>query len=61
MRWLTPEILDSQSLSVVYRRDVLLSPPVQTVLRFLAEVTRAHMRVLHGGRAVVVAPARMGQ
>lgn len=45
---LTPEILDSQSFSIVYRRDVLLSKPVETVLRFLAEVVRAHMRAIRG-------------
>lgn len=45
---LTPEVLESQNLSIVYRRDVLLSKPVETVLRFLAEVTRTEMRALRG-------------
>lgn len=48
LRRLTTEILDSQSLSIVYRRDALLSKPVETVLRFLAEVVRAHMRAIRG-------------
>jgi len=45
---LTAEILGRQNLSIVYRREVLLSKPVQTVMRFITETLRAHARVMRG-------------
>jgi DNA-binding transcriptional LysR family regulator len=49
---LTAEILGRQNLSIVYRREVLLSKPVQTVMRFITEVMRAHARVMRGEGAI---------
>jgi DNA-binding transcriptional LysR family regulator len=47
----TGEILGRQNLSIVYRREVLLSQPVQAVIRFITEVLRTHMRVMRGEAA----------
>jgi DNA-binding transcriptional LysR family regulator len=47
----TSEVLGRQSLSIVYRREVLLSQPVQAVMRFIAGVLRTHTRVMSGGVA----------
>jgi DNA-binding transcriptional LysR family regulator len=48
LRRLTAEILGRQTLSIVYRREVLLSKAVQTVMRFITEVMRTHARVMRG-------------
>ena len=48
LRRLTAEILGRQSLSIVYRREALLSKPVQTVMRFITEIMRTHARVMRG-------------
>jgi DNA-binding transcriptional LysR family regulator len=48
LRRLTSEILGRHNLSIVYRREVLLSKPVQTVVRFIASVLRTHARVMRG-------------
>jgi len=45
---LTTEILGRRSLSIVYRREVLLAKSVQTVMRFVIEVMRVHARLLRG-------------
>jgi DNA-binding transcriptional LysR family regulator len=47
----TSEILGRQNLSIVYRREVLLSQPVQTVIRFITGVLRTHTQVMRGGAA----------
>jgi hypothetical protein len=48
LRRLTAEILGRQNLSIVYRREVLLSKPVQTVMRFITEIMRMHAPVMRG-------------
>jgi DNA-binding transcriptional LysR family regulator len=48
---LTGEILGRQNLSIVYRREVLLSKPVQAVMRFITEVMRVHAQDMRGGPA----------
>jgi DNA-binding transcriptional LysR family regulator len=45
---LTNEILGWQSLSIIYRREILLSKPVQIVMRFIAETTHTHARDMRG-------------
>jgi len=41
---LTTEVLDRRTLSVVYRREVLLAKPIQMVVSFVVEVLREHLR-----------------
>lgn len=48
LRRLTAEILGWQTLSIVYRREVLLSKPVQTVMRFITEILRTYAPVMRG-------------
>jgi DNA-binding transcriptional LysR family regulator len=47
----TTEVLGRQTLSIVYRREVLLSQPILTVIRFIAAVLRGHARVMSGAVA----------
>ncbi|WP_162917447.1 LysR family transcriptional regulator [Dongia deserti] len=45
---LTGEILGRQTLSIVYRREVMLSKPVQTVMRFVTDILRTYAPVMRG-------------
>jgi DNA-binding transcriptional LysR family regulator len=49
---LTGETLGWQTLLIVYRREVLLSKPVQAVMRFITEIMRTHAHDIRGGPAV---------
>ncbi len=44
----TSEILGRQTLSIVYRREVMLSQPIQEVIRFITGVLRNHTRIMSG-------------
>jgi DNA-binding transcriptional LysR family regulator len=46
----TPEVLGSHSISLVYRRDVMLSPAVRKVRQFVVDVIREHAGALSGLR-----------
>jgi DNA-binding transcriptional LysR family regulator len=51
LKRVTAEILGRQNLSIVYRREVLLSQPVQMIIRFITAVLRTHTRVMSGAAA----------
>ena len=48
LKRLTAEVLCRTPLSVVYRREALLSKPVQIVVRFVIDVLRAEAKTIHG-------------
>jgi DNA-binding transcriptional LysR family regulator len=45
---LTSEVLGTRRLSLVYRKEVLRSPPVVAVIEFVTEVMRAHADQMSG-------------
>ena len=45
---LTPEVLATRNVSLVYRREIRLAEPVRTVIAFVVEITREHADALSG-------------
>jgi DNA-binding transcriptional LysR family regulator len=45
---LTSDVIATRNVSLVYRREAKLSPEVRAVIRFVAEVMRAHAQQLGG-------------
>ena len=56
LRRLTQEVLGRRPISLVYRREMLLSEPVRNVIAFIAAVMREHAAMISG--AETAKPAR---
>jgi DNA-binding transcriptional LysR family regulator len=50
LKRLTPQVLVTQSLSLVYRREARLSGPVRAAIRFVKAVIRQHRDRISGIR-----------
>ena len=48
MRRLTPEVLTSHPIWMVYRREVRIAQPVREVINFVVEVIRANGEKIRG-------------
>jgi DNA-binding transcriptional LysR family regulator len=51
LRRLTDEVLGTRAISLVYRREMLLSEPVRNVIAFIVAVMRARAAMISGRRA----------
>lgn len=58
LRRLTPEVLASRTLSLIYRREAKLSTHVRAVIAFVVEVLRVHGDEISGERARGSAPPK---
>jgi hypothetical protein len=58
LRRLTPEVLASRTLSLIYRREAKLSTHVRAVITFVVEVLRARADEISGECARGSAPPK---
>ena len=48
MKRLTPDVLTTHPVSLVYRREARLAEPVRVAIRFVVEVMRKHADRIRG-------------